>query len=105
MNPLSPMQAQDAAHHLHPFTNHVDMHQSGTQVLVEGKGIWLQDDKGKRLMDGLAGLWCVNVGYGRQEIVDAVTRQMERLCYYPSFFNSTTEPAVELAAKLSDLAP
>ena len=81
------------------------MHSLGSHILVEGEGVWLKDQAGRRIMDGLAGLWCVNVGYGRREIIDAVTRQMERLCYYPSFFNSTTEPAIALAAKLSDLAP
>lgn len=83
----------------------MEMHATGTQVLTDGQGAWLKDQDGRRLMDGLAGLWCVNVGYGRKEIIEAVTRQMERLCYYPSFFNSTTEPAIELAARLSSLAP
>jgi putrescine---pyruvate transaminase len=77
----------------------------GTHILVGGEGCWLRDQAGKRLLDGLAGLWCVNVGYGRQEIVNAVTRQMQQLAYYPSFFNSTTEPAIQLAARLSELAP
>ena len=81
------------------------MRPSGTHILKEGQGVWLKDDQGKRLLDGLAGLWCVNVGYGRREIIDAVTQQMEKLCYYPSFFNSTTEPAIKLATRLSDLAP
>jgi putrescine---pyruvate transaminase len=105
MSSLSPLQVQDTAHHLHPFTNHVEMRGSGTHVLKEGKGVWLKDDQGRRLLDGLAGLWCVNVGYGRREIIDAVTQQMEQLCYYPSFFNSTTEPAIKLATRLSELAP
>jgi len=102
---LTSLQKLDAEHHLHPFTNHDEMHAVGTHVIKSGKGCWLQDEKGGRLLDGLAGLWCVNVGYGRREIIDAVTKQMEELCYYPSFFNSTTEPAIRLAAKLSDLSP
>ncbi len=105
MSTLSPFQKLDAEHHLHPFTNHAEMHEAGTNILTEGRGIWLRDQNGRRLLDALAGLWCVNVGYGRREIIDAASRQMERLCYYPSFFNSTTEPAIELAAKLSALAP
>jgi putrescine---pyruvate transaminase len=105
MSSLSPLQVQDTAHHLHPFTNHLEMQPSGTHILKEGKGVWLKDEQGRHLLDGLAGLWCVNVGYGRREIIDAVTQQMERLCYYPSFFNSTTEPAIKLATRLSDLAP
>src|SRR5437762_3103335 len=101
-NPTS-LQALDAQHHLHPFTNHDEMHAAGTHILTDGQGVWLRDQNGHRLLDGLAGLWCVNVGYGRRELIDAVTRQMERLCYYPSFFNSTTEPAIRLAARLSEL--
>ncbi len=105
MSTLSALQKLDAEHHLHPFTNHADMHRAGTHILTEAQGVWLHDHTGRRLLDGLAGLWAVNVGYGRRELISAVTKQMERLCYYPSFFNSTTEPAIQLAAKLSGLAP
>jgi putrescine---pyruvate transaminase len=102
---LSPLQQLDAAHHLHPFTNHADMHQGGTHIITEGAGVWLKDSEGRKLLDALAGLWAVNIGYGRREVVDAVAAQMTQLSYYPSFFNSTTEPAIRLAAKLSELAP
>lgn len=105
MSTPTPLQTLDARHHLHPFTNHEDMQAVGTHIITDGQGVWLHDQNGRRLLDGLAGLWCVNVGYGRRELIDAVTRQMERLCYYPSFFNSTTEPAIRLAARLSELAP
>ena len=105
MSQPTPLQSLDAAHHLHPFTHHDEMHAVGTHIITQGEGVWLRDAEGRRLLDGLAGLWCVNAGYGRRELMDAATRQMERLCYYPSFFNSTTEPAIRLAARLSDLAP
>ncbi|MDB6152879.1 MAG: putative aminotransferase [Chthoniobacteraceae bacterium] len=95
----------DRQFHLHPFTNHEELHALGTEILVEGKGVFLRDSHGRTLLDGLAGLWCVNVGYGCTEIVDAVADQMRRLPYYPSFFNSTTEPAIQLAKKLAALAP
>lgn len=81
------------------------MHAQGTHVIVSGRGVFLQDAQGRQLLDGLAGLWCVNVGYGRAEINDAVAAQMRQLAYYPSFFNSTTEPAIRLAARLASLAP
>ena len=81
------------------------MHAQGTHVIVSGRGVFLQDAQGRQLLDGLAGLWCVNVGYGRAEITDAVAAQMRQLAYYPSFFNSTTEPAIRLAARLASLAP
>jgi putrescine aminotransferase len=104
MSTLTPLQKLDAEHQLHPFTNHDELHAAGTHI-ESGSGVWLEDQKGRRLLDGLAGLWCVNVGYGRRELIDAAKRQMEQLCYYPSFFNTTTEPAIELAAKLAALAP
>ncbi|MBC7782666.1 MAG: aminotransferase class III-fold pyridoxal phosphate-dependent enzyme [Burkholderiales bacterium] len=102
---LTPLQEMDRRHHLHPFTDHNAMHKSGTQVAVRGDGCYLIDQDNRRLLDGLAGLWCVNVGYSRKEIVDAVTAQMTQLPYYCSFFNTTTEPAIRLAAKLAELAP
>jgi len=102
---LSELQTLDAAHHLHPFTDHRAMHAGGTQVMVSGEGSWLTDATGRRLLDGIAGLWCVNVGYGRREIADAVHAQMLTLPYYCSFFNTTTEPSIRLAKRLADLAP
>ncbi|GAB4217217.1 MAG: putrescine--pyruvate aminotransferase [Synechococcales cyanobacterium] len=102
---LATLQAQDRQYLLHPFTNHAAMHPQGTHVMVAGEGCWVTDATGHRLLDALAGLWCVNVGYGRQEIVDAVTRQMQELPYYCSFFNTTTIPAIQLAERLAQLAP
>lgn len=95
----------DRQHHLHPFTIHDELHAQGTHIIVKGEGSWLTDAQGRRLLDGLAGLWCVNVGYSCKEIIDAVNTQMRELPYYCSFFNSTTEPAIELAAKLASIAP
>src|SRR5512143_2415302 len=102
---LATLRSLDEAHHLHPFTDHTDLRRQGTHVITRASGCFVTDETGRELLDGLAGLWCVNVGYGRREIVDAVREQMERLAYYPSFFNSTTEPAIRLAAKLATLAP
>jgi putrescine aminotransferase len=99
------LEEHDRRHHLHPFTTHDEMHAVGTHIIASGDGCWLEDSHGRRLLDGLAGLWCVNVGYSCNEIVEAVNRQMRRLPYYCSFFNSTTEPAIELSARLSALAP
>jgi len=95
----------DARHHLHPFTNHEEMHASGTHVMVRGKGVYLWDANGRKLLDGLAGLWCVNVGYNCRPIIEAVNAQLRRLPYYCSFFNTTTEPAIRLAGRLASLAP
>lgn len=76
---------------------------AGRNSIESAQGCYVTDRQGRRLLDGLAGLWCVNVGYGREEIVSAVTEQTRRLPYYCSFFNSTTEPAVRLAAALANL--
>lgn len=102
---LSDLRKKDEAYHLHPFTNHDQMHQAGTRVIKGADGCWLIDENDQRLLDGLAGLWCVNVGYNCAAIVEAVHRQMEELPYYPSFFNTTTEPPVLVAEFLAQRAP
>src|SRR5262245_58257070 len=102
---LAELRRLDQATHIHPFTDGRAMHREGTHVVRSAHGCFVVDETGRELLDGLAGLWCVNVGYGRREIADAVREQMERLPFYPSFFNSTTEPTIRLAAKLATLAP
>ncbi|AKU23702.1 aspartate aminotransferase family protein [Massilia sp. NR 4-1] len=99
------LQAQDAAHYLHPFTDHKQLHSRGSRMIVRGDGIYLWDSEGKKILDGMSGLWCVNVGYGRSSIAQAVHRQMDVLPFYNSFFNTSNVPAVQLAAKLAELAP
>ena len=98
------LRAIDKAHHIHPFTNNALMHASGdVNVITSASGCYITDDTGRKLLDGLAGLWCVNMGYGQKAIIDAVAKQLSTLCYYPSFFNSTTEPTVLLSEKLYSL--
>lgn len=99
------IQALDAAHYLHPFTDHKLLAERGVRVMVKGEGIYLWDSEGKRIIDGMSGLWCVNVGYGRRELADAAYRQMMQMPYYNSFFNTTNVPAVELAARLAEVSP
>jgi putrescine aminotransferase len=100
------LQQLDAAHYLHPFTDHAQLRQrGGARVMVRGEGIYLWDSDGNQVIDGMSGLWCVNVGYGRASITDAVCRQMRQLPFYNSFFNTTNVPAVQLAALLAELAP
>ena len=95
----------DRRHHLHPFTHHLDMHAPGTHLIKSGDGCFLIDEHDRRLIDGLAGLWCVNVGYNCSAIVRAVEKQMTELPYYPSFFNTTTEPPIRVAEFLAKKAP
>jgi putrescine aminotransferase len=96
----------DIDHHFHPFTDHKSFHaEGGPRVVTHADGVWVWDAKGKKLLDGMAGLWCVNVGYGRKELAEVAYRQMLDLPYYNTFFKSTTVPATELAAKISSLMP
>ncbi|HEX6144634.1 MAG TPA: aspartate aminotransferase family protein [Geminicoccaceae bacterium] len=99
------VRALDARHHLHPFTNHVELARHGTRVIVRAEGCHLIDSEGNRILDGMAGLWCVNVGYGRAELVEAARQQMATLPYYNTFFQSTTPVAAELAERLARIAP
>jgi len=99
------LQDIDAKHHLHPFTDHAELHQQGSRVIVRAEGSWLWDSDGNRLLDGMAGLWCVNVGHGRHEIAEAVRRQMLELSYSNTFFKTTHPPAVMLSQELAKLAP
>jgi putrescine aminotransferase len=95
----------DRRHHLHPFTNPAELASKGVRIVTRAEGCWLWDSEGNRILDGMAGLWCVNVGYGRDELVETARRQMATLPYYNTFFQSTTPPAVDLAARLAELAP
>ena len=103
--PTAELQALDAAHHMHPFTSDGELAKKGVRVITGAKGVWLKDSEGNRIIDGMAGLWCVNVGYGRHELAQAAARQIEELSYYNTFFMTTHVPAIALAAKLAELAP
>jgi len=99
------LRALDAAHHLHPFSDTKALNEEGARVIVKAEGVWLIDSDGNRILDGMSGLWCVNVGYGREEIVEAVAQQLRELPYYNTFFKTTHKPVVELSAKLAELTP
>ena len=108
MNDLSltlGLRARDARHHIHPFSDMAALNAEGTRIIKRGHGVWLEDVDGNRILDGLAGLWNVSVGYGRREIADAVHTQMLELPFYNTLFKSTTVPTIELAEMLADFAP
>ncbi|MBB1428491.1 aspartate aminotransferase family protein [Shewanella sp. SG44-2] len=102
---LERLQAADKQHFIHPFTDSKGLAVKGTRVIERAEGVYLWDVMGHKLLDGMAGLWCVNVGYGRQSIVDAVSKQMQKLPFYNSFFQCSHPPAIELAQKIASLAP
>ena len=99
------IQTLDSAHFIHPFTDHGDLATRGARVIDRAQDIYIWDSEGQKILDGMSGLWCVNAGYGRQELADAAQAQMMKLPFYNSFFQTTNEPAVKLAAKLASLAP
>lgn len=99
------LQAADKAHHLHPFTDHGQLRDEGVRVIVGADGHHIYDSKGNAILDAMAGLWCVNVGYGREELAEVAYQQMKELAYYNTFFKTTTPPATLLAKRLAELAP
>lgn len=99
------LQALDRAHHMHPFTDFKALGEEGSRIITHAEGVYIHDSEGQRILDGMAGLWCVNLGYGREELVEAASAQLRELPYYNNFFKSTHPPAVRLAEKLCQLAP
>ena len=95
----------DLAHLIHPLTDHSVLAESGPLVVVRGEGCELITEDGRRLLDGLAGLWTVNLGHGRDDLIDAATRQLSELAYASTFGGVSSPPAVELAERIADLAP
>lgn len=98
-------QAADAAHYLHPFTDFKALASKGSRVITKAENIYLWDSEGHKILDAMSGLWCVNVGYGQQELIDAATKQLKTLPFYNSFFQTATPPAIELAELLAQVTP
>lgn len=103
--PTAELQALDAAHHLHPFTHGSDLARKGARVITRAKGVTLTDSEGNDFLDAMAGLWCVNLGYGRAELAEAAARQMKELPYYNTFFQTTHVPVIALASRIAELTP
>ena len=83
---LKSLQQKDKDHHLHPFTDHLQLSEKGTRVITRGDGVYIWDSEGHQILDAMSGLWCVNLGYGRKELAQAAYEQMEELPYYNNFF-------------------
>jgi len=98
-------QALDAAHHVHPFTDTAALNAEGVRVITKADGVYLWDSGGNKIIDGMSGLWCVQVGYGNKELADAGCEALRTLPYYNHFFKTTNPYTVELAAKLASLLP
>jgi len=98
-------QELDRLHHLHPFTDSKALHRTGSRIITRADGVYLWDSEGRKILDAMAGLWCVNVGYGRKELAQVAFEQMQELPYYNNFFQTTHPPAVDLAEVLSQVTP
>jgi len=101
----NPLTAWDRQHLIHPVTNFRAHEDQGVKILESGNGSWLKDIHGKEVLDAFAGLWCVNVGYGQQSVVEAATEQMRKLPYATGYFSFGSAPAVNLARRLVELTP
>lgn len=98
-------QQVDREHHIHPFTNHAALAAKGVRIITRADGCYIWDSNGNRLLDGMAGLWSVAVGYGREELAKAAEAQLRKLPYYNCFFQSAHEPVIELSRVLARLTP
>ena len=96
---------QDMDHYIHPWTDFSTFKEEGSLVMAESEGAYVVDSEGNRYIDGIGGLWCVNIGYANEEMAQAIAEQVRRITYYSSFGHLTTPPAAELAAKLAQLTP
>ena len=102
-NNTTDWQAFDRDHHLHPFTNSKQLAEKGCRVITRADGVYIWDSEGNRLLDAMAGLWCVNIGYGKKELADAAYQQLLELPYYNNFFQTSHPPAIELSKLLTEI--
>jgi len=105
MSPTETLHSADIGAQIHPYTN-LSLHQdTGPMVITRGEGVYVYDDKGKRYLEALAGLFCVSLGFSNKRLADAADRQMRTLPFYHSFGGKATEPSVRLAQRLLAMAP
>jgi 4-aminobutyrate--pyruvate transaminase len=97
--------SRDVAYHLHPYTNPAVLGEAGPHIIAQGDGVFVHDDNGRKLYEGMSGLWCTSLGFSEPELVDAAITQMKKLPYYHSFAGKTVNPAIDLAEMLIKNAP
>jgi L-2,4-diaminobutyrate transaminase len=102
---LSHVAQQDQRSQFHPFTSINDLKADGPTVMASGSGVRVRDVNGKEYLDGVAGLWCVNLGYGRQEICDAIAQQSQRLSFFHTFNGMSSDVVAECSEALLARAP
>ena len=98
-------ESRDIEHYIHPYTNLKVHLEKGPMIITKGKGIYVYDNEGKEYIEGLAGLWCTALGFGEDELIEAAVQQMRKLPYYHTFAHRATNPSIDLAEKLKEIAP
>ncbi|SDH63775.1 putrescine aminotransferase [Pseudomonas flavescens] len=98
-------QAMSRDHHLAPFSDFKQLAEKGPRIITRAEGVHLWDSEGHKILDGMAGLWCIAIGYGREELVEAASKQMRELPFYNTFFQTAHPPVLELAKALSEVTP
>ncbi|RMM73590.1 putative aminotransferase [Pseudomonas syringae pv. maculicola] len=98
-------QTLSSEHHLAPFSDYKQLKEKGPRIITRAEGVYLWDSEGHKILDGMSGLWCVAIGYGREELADAASKQMRELPYYNLFFQTAHPPVLELAKAISEIAP
>lgn len=96
---------KDKDHFLHPWQMFDTFDESGSMIVEQGEGAYITDIEGNQYLDAIGGLWCTNIGLGREEMVEAIAEQVRKLAYANPFVSMTTTPASLLAAKIAELAP
>ncbi|MDH3439962.1 MAG: aspartate aminotransferase family protein [Gammaproteobacteria bacterium] len=99
----SEWQELDRQHYLHPFTDHKELGEKKSRIITRADGVYIYDADGNEILDGMSGLWCVNAGYGRDELVEAARKQLQELPYYNSFFQCAHPPSIELSKILGEV--
>ena len=100
------LQELDKDHHLHPFTDHKELHsKKRSRIITHADGVYIYDSDGNKILDGMSGLWCVNSGYGRDKLVEAATPRKCVSCRTTTtFFQCAHPPSIELAAMLKEVS-
>ncbi len=102
---MSELVEYDAQHCFHPFSNYHDLNRKGSRMIERAEGVYIFDEHGHQILDGMSGLWCVNLGYSCQPLIDAATKQLSELPYYNLFFQTSHPPAARLAKLLAEVTP
>ena len=105
MQSTAALQQTDGQHIIHPFTDEKQIRSLAPRIITKAKGIWVWDSEGNKMLDAMAGLWCVNIGYGREEMAEAAAKQLRELSYYNMFFQCSHPRIIELGEILDSVTP